>query len=217
MPRRFAEIAFTPSVKAVQSRNGTRAANEKFEQADDPRDTLTAREAEFIAGRDSFYMATVAENGWPYVQHRGGPAGFLRVLDEKTIGFADFRGNMQYLSVGNVEADGRVSLILVDYPNRRRLKLWGRARVVEAEREPELLARLEDPAYRARVERGMLVTVEAIEWNCPQHITPRYTEAELAGALGLMRARLTELEEENRRLRAANASGAMDVSGESVR
>ncbi|HEX6012044.1 MAG TPA: pyridoxamine 5'-phosphate oxidase family protein, partial [Geminicoccaceae bacterium] len=136
----------------------------------------------------------VGETGWPYVQHRGGPPGFLKVLDERTIGFADFRGNRQHVSVGNLGGDDRVSLILVDYPNRRRLKILGRARVVEPDREPETVARLEVPGYRAKVERGILVAVEAFDWNCPQHITPRYTEAEVADAVAPLRARIAELE-----------------------
>ncbi|WP_408952294.1 pyridoxamine 5'-phosphate oxidase family protein [Lysobacter sp. Hz 25] len=179
MSRAFADITFTPSVKDAQQRHGSREANRAFELAEDARDSIGEREAEFIAERDSFYQATVSETGWPYVQHRGGPAGFLKVLDAKTIGFADFRGNRQYLSVGNLAADGRISLILMDYPNRRRLKIWGRARIVDESSDAALIARLEVPAYRARVERGIVIEVEACDWNCPQHITPRYTEAEI--------------------------------------
>lgn len=195
MPRAFAEIAFTPSVKAAQSLYGSRDSNRGFELAEDPRNTLQEHDAAFIEARDSFYQATVGENGWPYVQHRGGPAGFLRVLDERTIGYADFRGNAQYLSVGNLNADARIALILMDYAHRRRMKLWGRARIVHEIDDPALIARLEVPAYRARVERGVVITIEAIEWNCPQHITPRYTEAEVEQILA-------SLTEENRQLRA---------------
>jgi hypothetical protein len=179
MPRAFADITFTPSVKAAQSRYGSREANMGFELAEDLRNTLTGPEMEFITTRDSFYMASVSETGWPYVQHRGGPAGFLTVLDERTLGFADFRGNRQYISVGNINAESRVSLILMDYPSRRRLKLWGTARVAHETDEPELIAALENPSYRARIERAIVIRVEAIEWNCPQHITPRYTEQEI--------------------------------------
>jgi hypothetical protein len=195
MPRAFAEIAFTPSVKAAQTRYGSREGNLGFELADDPRNTLQAQDAAFIEARDSFYQATVAENGWPYVQHRGGPAGFLRVLDERRIGYADFRGNAQYLSVGNLNADPRIALILMDYANRRRMKLWGRARIVHEADDPALVARLEIPSYRAKVERGVVITIEAIEWNCPQHITARYTEAEVEKLVA-------PLVEENRQLRA---------------
>jgi predicted pyridoxine 5'-phosphate oxidase superfamily flavin-nucleotide-binding protein len=179
MSRAFADIAFTASVKAAQSRHASRDGNLGYELALDPCNELTELEAEFISACDSFYQATVSESGWPYVQHRGGPIGFLRVLDSRTIGYADFRGNRQYLSVGNLGADERVSLFLMDYPNRRRLKLWGRARIVNPDEEPELLATLTVPGYRARVERGIVIRIEAIDWNCPQHITPRYTEAQV--------------------------------------
>ena len=183
MPNAFATIAFTDSVKAAQNRYGSRENNQRFEMSDDPRNQLGEFEAAFIQARDSFYMATISENGWPYVQHRGGPAGFLQVLDERTIGFADFKGNRQYLSVGNLNANARTSLILMDYPNRRRLKLWGTTRITHADDAPELIAQLEILDYKARVERGIVITIEAIEWNCPQHITPRYSEAEVDYAL----------------------------------
>jgi len=179
MATAFAEIAFTPGVKAAQSLYGSREKNSRFESADDARNCLTEQEAGFIAERDSFYQATVSETGWPYVQHRGGPAGFLKVLDERTIGFADFRGNVQYLSVGNLLANDRISLILVDYANRQRLKIWGRARIVHEHEDPELITQLEVPSYRARVDRGIVIHVEAYDWNCPQHITPRYSKAEV--------------------------------------
>jgi len=194
MPNAFATISFTESVKAAQLRYGSRENNRGFELQDDPRNELGDLENEFIQARDSFYMATISENDWPYVQHRGGPVGFFRVLDARTIGFADFSGNRQYISVGNLNANARVSLILMDYPNRRRLKIWGTARITHEAEEPELIARLVVSGYRARVERGILIHVEAIEWNCPQHITPRYSEAEVDH---LMRPLL----EENKRLR----------------
>ncbi len=179
MPKAFAAIAFTDSVKAAQTLYGSRERNMAFEQSNDPSNQLGDFETAFIADRDSFYMATISENGWPYVQHRGGPKGFLKVLDLHTIGFADFRGNRQYLSVGNLSVNPRVSLILIDYPNRRRLKIWGVTSVVHQDEEPELIAQLEMPSYRARIERGLVIKVAAIEWNCPQHITPRFTEAEM--------------------------------------
>ena len=179
MPNAFATISFTESVKAAQTRYGSRENNLGFELADDPKNEIGVFEAEFISVRDSFYQATISENGWPYVQHRGGPQGFLKVLDARTIGFADFRGNRQYLSVGNLNANPRISIILMDYPNRRRLKIWGTTRIVHQDEEPELISRLEVSTYRARVERGILIQVEAVEWNCPQHIIPRYTEAEM--------------------------------------
>ena len=179
MATAFAEIAFTSSVKAAQVRYGSREANSRLDLADDPGFGMTEQEIEFIGERDSFYQATVSETGWPYVQHRGGPKGFLKALDEHTIGFADFRGNRQYLSVGNLNANDRISMILIDYPNRQRLKVWGRVRIVHENEDPELMAQLIVPSYRARVERGIVIHVEACEWNCPQHITPRYSKAEV--------------------------------------
>ena len=183
MATAFAEIAFTPSVKAAQIRYGSREANRRFELADDPGFGMSEQEVEFIGERDSFYQATVSETGWPYVQHRGGPKGFLKVLNKHTIGFADFRGNRQYLSVGNLNANDRISMILMDYPNRRRLKIWGRVRIVHENEDPELIVQLQVPSYRARVERGIVIHVEACEWNCHLHITPRYSKAEVEDLL----------------------------------
>ena len=193
MSRAFASISFTESVKAAQSRYGSRDRNQSLEEIDDPRDRLTDLDADFIASRDSFYQATVSETGWTYVQHRGGPVGFLRVLSDRTIGYADFRGNLQYLSVGNLNANPRIALILMDYPNRRRMKIWGTTRIAHREEEPELIAQLEIPSYRARVERAVVIQIEAIDWNCPQHITRRYSETELEQLLA-------PLIEENRKL-----------------
>lgn len=178
MGRRFAELAFTEAVKREQTRAGSRDAYAAREAAPADDDELGEQEREFIAARDSFYLASVSASGWPYVQHRGGPAGFVRVLDEHTIGFADFAGNRQYVSVGNLAGDDRVSLIMVDYAHRQRLKLLGHARTIAAGTEPELLARLATPGYRARVERGIVIRVAGFDWNCPQHITPRYTAEE---------------------------------------
>lgn len=191
MPRAFAEIAYTPSVRAAQQRYGSRQANAGFDSDPVRRDSIGERELEFIPGRDSFFMASVGENGWPYVQHRGGPKGFLKILDEHTLGFADFSGNRQYISAGNVSHDDRVVLFLIDYPQRRRLKIWGRARIVHEDDEPELVARLEVPSYRARIERAYLIHVEALDFNCPQHITPRYTEEEFAERAALQREPVT--------------------------
>jgi predicted pyridoxine 5'-phosphate oxidase superfamily flavin-nucleotide-binding protein len=183
MSRSFADISFTPSVKAAQSRYGSREDNLGFDLDENPRNELTTRETTFIAERDSFFQATVSENGWPYVQHRGGLPGFLKVLDSRTVAYADFSGNRQYLSVGNMDANDRVALILIDYAKPRRLKLWGRARVVDDDRS--LIARLRDNGYAAEVERGIVIRVEAIDWNCPQHITPRFTEAEARTMIAL--------------------------------
>ena len=184
MARAFAKIAFTPNVQAAQARMGSRDAYRTAELGDAEAVELSNYEVEFIAARDSFYQGTVGENGWPYVQHRGGPTGFLKVLGPQTIGYADFSGNRQYISVGNLDGDDRVSLFLMDYPGQRRLKIWGRARLIDADMEPELVARLESPDYRARVERGVLITVEAYDWNCPKYITPRFSEREVRELVG---------------------------------
>ncbi len=179
MATAFAQIAFTPSVKATQSLYGSREKNTRFELAEDARNQLTEHEANFITERDSFYQATVSESGWPYVQHRGGAKGFLKVLDVRTIGYADFRGNAQYLSMGNLNANDKISLILMDYPNRQRLKIWGRVSIVDERGDPKLIAKLEVATYRGRVERSIVIHIEALDWNCPQHITPRYSKAEV--------------------------------------
>jgi predicted pyridoxine 5'-phosphate oxidase superfamily flavin-nucleotide-binding protein len=164
-------------------------------------DTLGEPEAAFIAARDSFYMATVSANGFPYIQHRGGPAGFVKVLSETEFAFADFRGNRQFLSAGNAETNDRVSLFFMDYPNRRRLKLLGRIRFTDLKADPALAAALALPGYRALPERAALVRVEAFDWNCPQHITPRFSEAEIATAVLPLHERLEALEAENKHLR----------------
>lgn len=196
MGHKFAEIAFTDTVKSVQQALGSRSGYARREGGDvDLIDRLGPSEAQFIAERDSFYMATVSETGWPYVQHRGGPKGFLRVLDDKTLGFADFSGNRQYVSVGNLKTDDRVSLFLMDYPNRTRLKVLGRARVVEFDGDDDLVRRVSLTDYRARVEHGVIISVEAFDWNCPQHITPRYTTDEIEVAVQPLRKRIAELEE----------------------
>ena len=193
MGHRFAELAFTPKVKAFQEALGSRRGYARMESGKDSHAALGPREAAFIAERDSFYMASVSETGWPYVQHRGGPVGFARVLDERTLGFADFTGNRQYVSVGNLSGDDRVSLFFMDYPNRTRLKLLGRAERIGLDR-PELLAKLALPGYPAEVERGFRIRVEAFDWNCPQHITPRFTLAEVEAATAPLRQRIAELE-----------------------
>jgi uncharacterized protein len=194
MSHRFADIAFTASVRAQQARLGTANRNERLQSLGGPNDRLGAAEAEFIATRDSFYMASVSDSGWPYVQHRGGPLGFLKVLDDSTLGFADFRGNAQYVTSGNLHHDDRVSLILMDYPTKQRLKLLGRAKLVEEAADPALAARLENPDYRARVERAFIISVEAFDWNCPQHITPRFTPDEFDPMVEPLRRRIRELE-----------------------
>jgi ferredoxin-NADP reductase/predicted pyridoxine 5'-phosphate oxidase superfamily flavin-nucleotide-binding protein len=187
MARAFAKISFTPDVQAVQTEMGSRMTYRVAELGELEEVSLGEAEQAFIAERDSFYQATVSQTGWPYVQHRGGPAGFLNVLDESTLGYADFSGNRQYISAGNLRGDDRVSLILMDYPRRLRLKIWGRARVVNEGTEPELLAKLESPDSRAPVERGILIRVEAFEWNCPKYITPRYSQREVEALIEQVR------------------------------
>jgi predicted pyridoxine 5'-phosphate oxidase superfamily flavin-nucleotide-binding protein len=179
MSHQFADIMFTEGVRAAQEQYGSRARLERFANMTGPNAELTAREAEFIAARDTFYMATVNEDDWPYVQHRGGPLGFLRVLGPTCLAYADFRGNTQLVSVGNASSNDRVSLILMDYPNRRRLKIIGHLRIENADKVSEQdLAAVEIPEYGGQVERIAYVDVVAFDWNCPQHITQRYTEAE---------------------------------------
>ena len=195
MRHTFFDLAFTPSVQAEQSRRGSRAAYASAARIDHAgADGLSDREAAFIAERDSFYLASVSETGWPYVQHRGGPAGFVRRLDEKTIGWAEFAGNRQYVSAGNTAVDDRVALFFMDYPQRQRLKLLGHLHAYEPGERPDLGERLAVPAYRARVERLVTVAVEAFDWNCPQHITPRFTAAEIEAAVAPLHARIAELE-----------------------
>ncbi|WP_304168386.1 pyridoxamine 5'-phosphate oxidase family protein [Phenylobacterium aquaticum] len=196
----FLDLLSTPAVQAAQTTQGSRKVWESL-TADRAFNRFTEAEAAFIAARDSFYLASVSESGWPYVQHRGGPAGFLRVLDETTLAFADFSGNRQYISLGNVAADDRVSLILVDYPNRARLKILAHMEVRELSADPELAAKLATPGYRGRPERAFVLKLEAFDWNCPQHITPRFTAGEIEPALAPLRARLAALEVENQQLR----------------
>jgi hypothetical protein len=203
MGRRFAELAFTSLVKEQQQKHGSRHLYERVERSADFGDKLGQYEQEFIRGRDGFYMASVSETGWPYIQFRGGRKGFLHVLDEQTLGFADLRGNTQYISVGNLQHDDRVALFFMDYPAQSRLKILGRAKIHEGDAEAaKLIETLRVPSEKSPAERALLIHVEAFDWNCPQHITPRYTEEELASILEPMRRRLDELETENKRLRA---------------
>lgn len=203
MGRAFAHLAFTPLVKREQQQHGSRSQYERIEQHGAPGDALGPPERDFIARRDGFYMATISETGWPYVQYRGGNPGFLRVLDDRTLGFADLRGNRQYITTGNLQHDNRVALFLMDYAHQARLKILGRAEVHEGDASAaELLERLRDPAESSAVERAVLIHIEAFDWNCPQHITPRFTEAEINQGIEPLRRRLAALEEENARLRA---------------
>jgi predicted pyridoxine 5'-phosphate oxidase superfamily flavin-nucleotide-binding protein len=200
MSNQFADIAFTPSVRAVQTALGSRDHYARMEGGVAHNRELGPDEIAFIASRDTFYIASVSETGWPYVQHRGGPPGFLKVLDPITIGFADYRGNRQYVSVGNLSKDDRVALILVDYPQRTRLKILGHARIV-SEDGSELIEQLKMPGYRARMERAFSITIAAFDWNCPQHITPRYTQQEIESMIAPLRTRIGELEAQLRSCR----------------
>jgi predicted pyridoxine 5'-phosphate oxidase superfamily flavin-nucleotide-binding protein len=179
MAHRYLDLMLTPAVLAAQQHYYGRARRPAGAAERDP---LGAREQAFIAARDSFYMATVTESGWPYLQHRGGPPGFLHVLDPLTLAFADYRGNHQLISVGSLAANDRVSLFLMDYPDRLRLKLLGRARVEDARERPDLAGQLADPSLRATVERVIRVDVVSFDWNCSKFITPRFTLAEIERA-----------------------------------
>ena len=201
------DIAFTPAVKAIQSRRGSRASHEKAAETRPWPDRITPELAAFIAERDSAYLATVNEEGQPYIQHRGGPKGFIRVLDDKTLAFADYRGNRQYVTTGNLAGNDRAFLFLMDYAERRRIKIWGRARIVED--DPALLARLMPEGYRARPEQVLLFTVEAWDVNCPQHIPRKLDEADVVAVVGRLQARIAELEAQL----AARAPAAAGVKG----
>jgi predicted pyridoxine 5'-phosphate oxidase superfamily flavin-nucleotide-binding protein len=204
MGRRFAELAFSPLVKRQQQQHGSRHLYERVERSSDLGDQLGPDEQAFIRERDGFYMASVSETGWPYIQYRGGEKGFLHVIDARTLGFADLRGNTQYISVGNLQHDDRVALFFMDYPNQSRLKILGRARNHEGDADArKLIEELRVPGEKSPAERAVLIHVEAFDWNCPQHITPRYSEAELAKLLEPMRHRLDALEAENKRLRGS--------------
>lgn len=195
------DVAFTPSVKAAQERLGSRAHHLRQER-DRPWATgVTPNLAEFLALVDTFFLATATAAGQPYIQHRGGPPGFLKPLDGRTLGFADFPGNRQYVTVGNLAENDRAHIFIPHHATRQRIKLWGGARIVED--DADLMRRLAVPGYDARIERAVLFTVEAWDVNCPQHIVARYSEAEIAPAVDKLTARIRELEAENAALRAA--------------
>ena len=195
--KNFGNLMFTETVKAEQEKRGSRAGYAKMTARLAP-EGLSEREAAFITERDSFYMASVTETGWPYVQHRGGPKGFLKILGPTTLGFADYRGNKQYISTGNLKTDDRVSLFLMDYPNRARLKMLARAKIQNAEDAPELAALLE-VAGQGSVVQLFTLEIEAFDWNCPQFITPRFSEDEVRAAVA---PKLEALQAENERLKA---------------
>jgi len=182
MGRAFAKTMFSDAAKRLQERYGSRAQYRRLAEQGGSGDTLGLMEREFIAARDSFYMASVTADGWPYIQHRGGPKGFLRVLDERTLAFADFAGNKQYITTGNLETNDRVALFLMDYPEQARLKIIGHARWAEGDAALDAKVRME--GYKAKVERVMVVEVVGFDWNCSQHITPRWTREEIGAVLG---------------------------------
>lgn len=196
----FMSIALTPSVRAAQAEMGAEELWSDF-RGDRAFDRFTANEAAFIAERDSFYMASVSEKGWPYVQHRGGPPGFLKVIDDQTLAFLDYRGNRQYISTGNFKADDRACLILVDYSRRARLKIFAHVETLSLEANAELKSYLTDAQYRAVPERIFRLRLEAFDWNCPQHILPRYTAHEVTIAAQRLHDDIAALEQENAALR----------------
>ncbi|ABI65482.1 pyridoxamine 5'-phosphate oxidase-related, FMN-binding protein [Maricaulis maris MCS10] len=211
MSYRFPDIATTASVRAVREDMGSAQVWERFE-GDRAPDSLTQHETDFIAARDHFYMASVSQSGWPYVQHRGGPRGFLTVLDAATLAFADYRGNRQYISVGNMRANARVALILMDYANRTRLKIFATVELLPVDAESDLAGRVLPQDYRARTERIVLLHVVAFDWNCPQHITQRFTEDEIIETMRDVNERLVGLEDENARLRGELALARSGVA-----
>ena len=194
------DLVFTPAARRAQARRGSAKAYDKRNASGFP-DRITPELAAFVGELDTAFLATVSAAGAPYIQHRGGPKGFIKVLDDRTLGFADYAGNRQYITVGNLSDDDRAHLFLLDFAARRRIKIWGRARVVED--DPALLARLADPGYRGRPERAILFAVEAWDVNCSQHITARFSESEIAEATAVLRDRLAVLEAENARLKDA--------------
>jgi len=196
----FGSLVFSPVIKALQERYGSRQQYAKREASGFSQDGLGPAETEFLAECDSFYMASVGATGWPYVQHRGGPKGFLKIIDEHTLAFADFRGNKQFVSTGNLMTDDRVALILVDYPRQARLKILGRVKILEGTEAKEWVVKLSDKEYEAGVERVFIIHVEAFDWNCQQHITPRFTEEQIREALAPVEKRMQALQQENDRL-----------------
>ncbi len=201
----FLDIAVTPGVRAVQVSMGADHIWQDF-KGDRAFDRFTENETAFIADRDSFYIATVSETGWPYVQHRGGPRGFLRLIDDRTLAFADYRGNRQYISTGNLAADGRACLFLMDYARRARLKIYAEVETLAIEADPALTERVTIPGYRAKIERIFRLRLAAFDWNCQQHITPRFAEQEIIEAIRPLHDRVAELETENAVLRARLAN-----------
>ena len=201
MAKGFGSFVFTPVVKALQERYGSRRQYERLEKSGDAPASLGAEEIEFLGERDTFFMASVGASGWPYVQHRGGPKGFLKVIDDRTVAFADFRGNKQYISTGNLMTDDRVAIILIDFPRQLRLKILGHAEIFEGDKAKEWIDKVRYPKYKAVVERVYVIRLEAYDWNCQQHIIPRFTEEEIHDAVEPLEKQAHELQEENQKLR----------------
>lgn len=197
----FGSLVFTPVVKRLQERYGSRQQYERMKHARASRDHFTEFEIDFLRERDSFYWATVGSTGWPYVQHRGGPKGFIKVIDSQTLAFADFRGNKQFVSTGNLLTDNRVAIIFVDYPQQARLKILGRVEILEGEKAAPLMEQVRMTGYKAAVERIFIIHMEAYDWNCPQHIRPRYTAEEIRDAVREVEETLRSAEKENAELR----------------
>jgi uncharacterized protein len=201
MAKNFASIAFTDEIKFLQDKYGSRKNYERIEKRD-VIDGLTDFEKDFIGKRDSFYIASIGENGFPYIQHRGGPKGFVKVIDKNTIGFIDFSGNKQFITVGNLATHNNVSLIMMDYPARARLKLYAKGEIVALNERPDLFNLLKLEEYQAKPERMMVLHIEAYDWNCPQHITERFTVEEIEEAFAPQREYISKLEQELRELKA---------------
>jgi predicted pyridoxine 5'-phosphate oxidase superfamily flavin-nucleotide-binding protein len=197
----FGSLVFTPLVKKLQEKYGSRRQYERMENLGAAQNRLTEFETEFVAERDSFYMATTGATGWPYVQHRGGIKGFLKVIDDRTLAFGDLRGNKQYISTGNLLTDDRVAIIMIDYPRQARLKILGRIETLEGEKAEGWLDKVRMRGEKTPIERVFVIHVEAYDWNCPQHITPRYSVEELRDGMKDVEKRMQALEQENDSLR----------------
>jgi len=197
----YGQLAFSDAAKALQEQYGSRDMYEQVAKRN-VTEGLSDNEKLFMTHQDHFYMASIGENGYPYIQHRGGPQGFVKVLDDHTVAFVDFSGNKQYITAGNIKNDPHVALIMISYPHRARLKLYARAKIVELQDDMALFARLDPVAYKHRPERVMVLDITAYDWNCPQHITPRYTTEEIEQAFASQRRHITDLEEENKNLKA---------------
>ena len=210
MAEHVSDVAFSPAVKAAQERRGSRRGYARMEEKGGWCDRVTPELADFLAQRDSFYLATANAQGRPYIQHRGGPKGFLKVLDQRRLAFADFRGNRQYVTLGNLSENDQAYIFLMDYTNRRRIKIWGRARIVED--DPDLLEGLLVPGYSGRPEHAVVFEIEAWDTNCPQHIPRRYDEDQVAQLTAESRARIAELEAEVKRLRGARQPGLLPIT-----